>query len=219
MVQRDQWDTYWGPKKIIFLIRDIDDATRAGASAESCQFVILWPLWGRIGSVLDVGKRLRRMRGRFPLEIHLPRCISSQMSPAQNAKVLDPELSGEPQESAHAASATTRPQTYPGASPGADLHPKKVCYLDLMAPRPRKIRNYPRPPSSRRSGLDGPHTTPPIVNYKYTTSTPREGYFGAAHARDVNILIWTSRKSVDHETNDRVVVHGDGTRAAGRRFK
>ena len=49
------------------------------------------------------------------------------------------------------------------------------------------------------------------------TSTPREGYFCAAHARDVNILIWTSRKSVDHETNDRVMVHGDGTRADGRR--
>jgi len=40
----------------------------------------------------------------------------------------------------------------------------------------------------------------------------------AAHARDVNILIWTSRKSVDHGTNDRVMVHGDGTRADGRRF-
>ena len=40
----------------------------------------------------------------------------------------------------------------------------------------------------------------------------------AAHARDVNILIWTSRKSVDHETNDRVMVHGEGTRADGRRF-
>ena len=39
----------------------------------------------------------------------------------------------------------------------------------------------------------------------------------AAHARDVNILIWTSRKSVDHGTNDRVMVHGDGTRADGRR--
>jgi hypothetical protein len=51
------------------------------------------------------------------------------------------------------------------------------------------------------------------------TSTPREGYFGAAHARDVNIFIWTSRKSVDHETNDRVMVHGDGTRADGRRFR
>ena len=40
----------------------------------------------------------------------------------------------------------------------------------------------------------------------------------AAHTRDVNILIWTSRKSVVHETNDRVMVHGDGTRADGRRF-
>ena len=41
----------------------------------------------------------------------------------------------------------------------------------------------------------------------------------AAHARDVNIFIWTSRKSVDHGTNDRVMVHDDGTRADGRRFK
>jgi hypothetical protein len=39
----------------------------------------------------------------------------------------------------------------------------------------------------------------------------------AAHARDVNIFIWTSRKSVDHGTNDRVMVHGDVTRADGRR--
>ena len=85
-----------------------------------------------------------------------------------------------------------------------------------MAPRHRQIRNYPRPPSSRHSGLVGPHTTPPIVSYKYLTSTPREGYFCAAHARDVNICIWTSRKSVDHGTNDRVMVHGDVTRADGR---
>ena len=39
----------------------------------------------------------------------------------------------------------------------------------------------------------------------------------AAHARDVNIFIWTSCKSVDHRTNDRVMVHGDVTRADGRR--
>ena len=39
----------------------------------------------------------------------------------------------------------------------------------------------------------------------------------AAHARDVNIFIWTSRKSVDHGTNDRVMIHGEGTRADGRR--
>ena len=41
----------------------------------------------------------------------------------------------------------------------------------------------------------------------------------AAHARDVNIFIWTSRRSVGHETNDRVMVHGEGTRADGRRSK
>ena len=33
MVRREQWDTYWGAKKIIFLIRDIDDATVAGVSS------------------------------------------------------------------------------------------------------------------------------------------------------------------------------------------
>ena len=41
----------------------------------------------------------------------------------------------------------------------------------------------------------------------------------AAHARDVNIFIWTSRKSVDHGTNDLIKVHGDGTRADGRRSR
>ena len=82
-----------------------------------------------------------------------------------------------------------------------------------------KYANYPRAPSSRRSGLVGPYTTPPIVNYKYMTSTRREGYFCAAHARDVNIFIWTSRKSVGHETNDRVMIHGDGTRTDGRRSR
>ncbi len=30
MVQRDQWDTYWGVKNVFFLIRDIDDATMDG---------------------------------------------------------------------------------------------------------------------------------------------------------------------------------------------
>ena len=39
----------------------------------------------------------------------------------------------------------------------------------------------------------------------------------AAHARDVNICIWTARKSVDDRTNDRVMVHGDVTRADGAR--
>ena len=41
MVQRDQWDKYWGAKKLIFLIREIDDAAMAGASVETCQSVVL----------------------------------------------------------------------------------------------------------------------------------------------------------------------------------
>ena len=86
LVQRDRYDTYWGPKKIIFLIREIDDAAMAGASMESCRFVVLRSPRGRLWSVKYMCNRLRRMRGRFPPEIHLPRCISSQMSVAQNAK-------------------------------------------------------------------------------------------------------------------------------------
>ena len=65
MVQRYQWYTYWGPKKLIFLIRDIDDGTMAGASMETCRFVVLSSPRGRLGSEPDMGSRLRRMRGRF----------------------------------------------------------------------------------------------------------------------------------------------------------
>ena len=39
----------------------------------------------------------------------------------------------------------------------------------------------------------------------------------AAHARDVNIFIWSSLKSVGHETNDRIMVYGNVTRADGAR--
>ena len=54
-----------GDENVIFLIRDFDDATRAGAPVESCQFVVLEVARRALGSVLDVGKRRRRMRGRF----------------------------------------------------------------------------------------------------------------------------------------------------------
>ena len=54
-----------GDENVIFLIRDFDDATRAGAPVESYQFVVLEVARRALGSVLDVGKRRRRMRGRF----------------------------------------------------------------------------------------------------------------------------------------------------------
>ena len=56
---------FLGAEKINFLIRDIDDPTMAATSVESCQFVVLRSPRGRLGTVLDMGNRLRRMRGRF----------------------------------------------------------------------------------------------------------------------------------------------------------
>ena len=75
MVQRDQWDTYWGPTKIIFLIRDIDDAAMAGASVEFCQFVVLRSRRGRFWSVVDVRKRLHRTRGGFHWCMHMSKVL------------------------------------------------------------------------------------------------------------------------------------------------
>merc|ERR1712091_329044 len=75
MVQRDQWDSYWGAKKIFFLIRDIDDATMAGASVEPCQFVVLRSPRGRLGSVVDMSNRLHRTRGGFHRCIHISKVL------------------------------------------------------------------------------------------------------------------------------------------------
>jgi len=75
MVQKEQWYTSWGPKKLIFLIRDKDDAAMAGASVESCQFVVLRSPRGRLGSSRDMCNRLRRMRGRFHRCIHISKVL------------------------------------------------------------------------------------------------------------------------------------------------
>ena len=102
---------------------------------------------GRLGSVLVAGSRLRRVRGRFPsLDTYQARCLAAFGPEAQVPKVLDPELSGEPQVLPHAVYATTPPQIYPRGSPGADLDPKKVNNLGPMAPRSRKKRQLPEAP-------------------------------------------------------------------------
>ena len=64
---------------------------------------------------------------------------------------------------------TTRPTPEGVQEP---ICPRKKCAIwTRWRPVPVKNVNYPRAPSSRRSGLVGPHTTPAIVNYKYMTST------------------------------------------------
>ena len=75
MVQKEQWYTSWGPKKLIFLIRDKDDAAMAGASAESCRFLVLRGPRVRLGSVPYTCNRLRRLRGRFQRKIHISKVL------------------------------------------------------------------------------------------------------------------------------------------------
>ena len=47
----------------------------AGASVESCQFVVLRSPWGCLGSLLDVRKRLYRTRGGFDRCIHISKVL------------------------------------------------------------------------------------------------------------------------------------------------
>ena len=84
-----------------------------------------------------------------------------------------------------------------------------------MAPRSVNV-NYPRAPNSRRGSSLDPYYPSDSGLQVYDIYIIRRVLL-AAHARDANICIWTSLKSVGHETNDRVMVHGDGTRADGRR--
>ena len=66
---------FLGAEKINFLIRDIDDAAMAGASVESCRFVVLRSPRRRLGSILDMGNRLRRMRGRSHRCLHISKVL------------------------------------------------------------------------------------------------------------------------------------------------
>ena len=171
MVQRDQWDTYWGPKKLIFLIRDIDGPSMTAASVESCGFVARRSLGRRLGSVLDVGNRLHRTRGGFH------RCIHMQ-GPLRSI-ALDHDLPKISIQSSLGSSkyGRMRRRRLPDNRSNPEgvrepICPRKKCAIwARWRPVPVKNVNYPRAPSSRRSGLVGPHTTPPIVNYKYMTST------------------------------------------------
>ena len=179
MVQRDQWYTSWGPKKIIFLIRDIDDATMAGASVETCQFVAPRSPWCRLGSVLITCNRLRRMRERFHRWItmrtcaQLPRCLHHDPPKFWIQSSLE-----SPKHYRMRCTRLSHPRPIPEGVQEPICPRKKCAIWTRWRPVPVKNVNYPRPPRNRNSGLVGPHTIPAIVNYKYMTSTPREGYFG-----------------------------------------
>ena len=73
LVQRDQWDTYWGPK--IVSRSGGGRGHKAAAPVKSCQIVVRRSPWGRLGSLLDVRKRLHRTRGGFHRCIHISKVL------------------------------------------------------------------------------------------------------------------------------------------------
>ena len=150
----------------------------AAAAVESCQSLRNRSPWGRLGSVLYTCNRLRRMRRRFnhfwSISLSRPLALAIFRPRFASRALREHEAAAS---TAYAVQALTHYQTDPERPPGADLPPKKVCNLDPMAPRPRKKRQFLSGPRNRNNGLVGPHTTPPIVNYEYMASTPREGYF------------------------------------------
>ena len=150
----------------------------ATAPVESCRFVVLSSPRGRLESELDMGSRLRRMRGRFDQWIQISTGPWRYTSISHDLPKISMQSSlGSSECCRMRRRRLPDPRTVPEGV-WEPIYPRKKCAIwARWRPVPGKNVNYPRAPSSRRSGLAGPHTTPAIVNYEYMTSTLREGYF------------------------------------------
>ena len=137
----------------------------AAAPAESCQSLPKRCPWGRLGSVLYTCKRLHRTRRRFQ---HISaNSLISAAHKTMNSLAMASRALGAPKNRRmrYRRLPTTRPTPRHVQEP---IHPRKKCAIwTRWRPVPVKNVNYPRPPSSRRSGLVGPHTTP--VSYTHLT--------------------------------------------------
>ena len=143
----------------------------AAAPVESCQSVAPRSPWDRSGSKLYMYKRLHRTRRRFQ---HISaNSLISAAHRTMNCLAMASRAFGGPK------NRRMRCRRLPTTRPNPERAREPICLRKKCAiwarwrPVPVKNVNYPRAPSSRRSGLAGSHTTPPVVHYKYMTSTPR----------------------------------------------
>ena len=145
------------------------------APMESCRFAARRSPGVRFGSAVVACKRLHRARRR------LQHILANSLSRQRSFSKFRAGLGSETSRLLHRWRKRCRrlPNTRP--TPRAlqePIYPRKKCAIwtrwHLV---PGKNANYLRAPSSRRSGLVGPYTTPLIVSYKYMASTLREGYF------------------------------------------
>ena len=165
--------TLLGAKKIIFLIREIDDAPPWRPRRWNPVNSWSWGLSPRSPRVVTIHVQSPTPHARPLPSVDMAATLPAKPShlPMICQRFRSRALLRAPRTGACGVGDYPTPDLS-RRSPRADLHPKKVNNLGPMAPVPVKNVNYPRAPSSRRSGLVGPHTTPPIVNYKYMTSTP-----------------------------------------------
>ena len=168
-----------GAEKLIFLIRDIDDATMTAASVESCRFVVLRSPWGRFwvgrGRVQSPTPHARALPSTdTSAKMHLKPDVSSTKCQRFRSRAFW----GAPSTSACGVGDYPTSDLSQRASARRSTSEKSKQFGPRRRPVPVKNVNYSRAPRNRNSGLVGLRTTPPIVNYNYMTSTPREGYFG-----------------------------------------
>ena len=148
------------------------DVYKRQASMESCRFAARRSPWGRFGSVVVACNRLRRVRGRFHRWIHISTGPQPDIGLEHKFDNFSIQSSlGSPKYR------RIRSRRLPDPRPIRERVREPICIRKKCAiwtrwrPVPRQNVNYPRPASSRRSGLFGPYTTPPIVNHKYMAST------------------------------------------------
>ena len=141
----------------------------AAAPVEICQFVARRSPGDRLGSYVYMVSRLHRMRRRF--EGLSANSLNTPSHSSMNYLAMASRALGGPKRRRMRRKRlpTTRPTPRDVQEP---ICPRKKCAIwTRWRPVPVKNVNYPRPPRNRNSGFVGPHTTPPIVNYEYRTST------------------------------------------------
>ena len=133
------------------------------------------------GPVVSLGPpRVDIRRGQSPtphtpglpsVETYQHRCLARHLAWAEIPQVLLSEPSGTHKRLRTRCRRLPTTRSTPKGVQKPIYIRKKYEIWTRWRPVPVKNVNYPRAPSSRRSGLVGPHTTPAIVNYKYMTST------------------------------------------------
>ena len=102
LVQRDQHGEYWGAKKVVSRFAVLTVPKWSVTPVESCQSVVQRSLWGRLGSILDVGSRLHRLRGRIHHRKSIIQVLSQPNDLSQSCQSFDFRALWEPQAPAYA---------------------------------------------------------------------------------------------------------------------